>query len=331
MEPLLPSSFAPVKRQRKSAVDENANAMDKFVSPVAMNEEPSVKRVRPSPAPGKSAAPACTEVVSVIFVVGSRDFTRKDDAGDETTKREPYVLVSMTARPPLRGSYVRLVSSEKKLAVELVESYCSSGVSLNEAIKQVKSKCTLFSTLSKSAFKRFKAELESTAADSSDAPADGAAAPLKASGKRAGRPSTVPDECRDAIKEKVSCHAACTCHGSQLSPALLPNLNMRTLTHAVSRVQHALQYVHVMQVLAMSQKGVPMDAVHAVALAHIKQHAPAIQDTGFKACDTWCQKVLFELNLVRRKVTTAAAKLPADWELRKQRLACQVCLSLRRD
>jgi hypothetical protein len=34
---------------------------------------------------------------------------------------------------------------------------------------------------------------------------------------------------------------------------------------------------------------------------------------------------------VRRKVTTAAAKLPADWELRKQRLACQVCLSLRRD
>lgn len=80
----------------------------------------------------------------------------------------------------------------------------------------------------------------------------------------------------------------------------------------------------------MSDKHVPLDAstVHAVALAYLQDKAPEVLDTGFKAGETWCQGILHDLNLVRRKCTTAAAKLPKDIELRKERLSCQVCLCL---
>jgi hypothetical protein len=64
--------------------------------------------------------------------------------------------------------------------------------------------------------------------------------------------------------------------------------------------------------------------VHVVAMAYIKDKAPEIIDKGFKAGETWCQQLLLELNLVRRKCTTMAAKLPADIERKKERLTCQV-------
>jgi hypothetical protein len=80
----------------------------------------------------------------------------------------------------------------------------------------------------------------------------------------------------------------------------------------------------------MSQKNLPLDAatVHVVALAYLKENAPEVIMAGFKACETWCQQLLLDLNLVRRKCTTQAAKLPADIQLKKERLSCQVCLCL---
>jgi hypothetical protein len=60
-----------------------------------------------------------------------------------------------------------------------------------------------FSTLCKSGYKPFKVKLATDAAGSSGASVDGAAQLHKASGNRAGRPSTVTEEYRDAIKAKV--------------------------------------------------------------------------------------------------------------------------------
>jgi hypothetical protein len=84
-----------------------------------------------------------------------------------------------------------------------------------------------------------------------------------------------------------------------------------------------------MQIQAMSDENLPLAAatVHSVAMAYLKKHAPQVIDTGFKAGETWCQELLLELNLVRRKCTTQAAKLPADWELKKEKLSCQASLS----
>jgi DNA replication initiation complex subunit (GINS family) len=59
-------------------------------------------------------------------------------------------MAKLIARPPVRGRYVKLVRSEKKLVGELVDTYNSNGASLNDAIKEVNSKRTLFNTLHKS-------------------------------------------------------------------------------------------------------------------------------------------------------------------------------------
>jgi uncharacterized protein (DUF2237 family) len=62
----------------------------------------------------------------------------------------------------------------------------------------------------------------------------------------------------------------------------------------------------------MSQKNLPLDAatVHVVALAYLKENAPEVIMAGFKPGDTWCQQLLLDLSLVRRKCTTQAAAVP---------------------
>lgn len=45
----------------------------------------------------------------------------------------------------------------------------------------------------------------------------------------------------------------------------------------------------------------------------------------FKAGKSWCNELLTEMNLPRRKCTTQASKLPADWETQGRRLELQVC------
>jgi hypothetical protein len=76
----------------------------------------------------------------------------------------------------------------------------------------------IFSTLCKSSYKRFKVELATDAAGSSGASVDGAAQLHKASGTRAGRPST--EEYRDAIKAKVRLQLAVRVNATWLPPAV---------------------------------------------------------------------------------------------------------------
>jgi hypothetical protein len=66
------------------------------------------------------------------------------------------VIAKLCVRPTPRGSYVKLVPAEKKLAVELVHAFQSSGDSLNASIEQIKAKCSLFSTLCVSTYYRFQ-------------------------------------------------------------------------------------------------------------------------------------------------------------------------------
>jgi hypothetical protein len=115
IDQLLPSSFAPAKRKRQARTDDNVTSLDKYLSNLVMWKEPSSKRARPA-APAQAAL---KEVVSVIFVVG----TRESDAGEA----QQYVMAKLIARPPVRGSYVKLVLSEKKLAVELLQLCCCLG------------------------------------------------------------------------------------------------------------------------------------------------------------------------------------------------------------
>ena len=44
----------------------------------------------------------------------------------------------------------------------------------------------------------------------------------------------------------------------------------------------------------------------------------------FNAGDTWCQEVLHELGFSKRRCTTAASKLPADWEHQGAKVTHQV-------
>lgn len=78
--------------------------------------------------------------------------------------------------------------------------------------------------------------------------------------------------------------------------------------------------------LCIAENNVSLDAVtvSTVSQAHLKAHAPHVLDK-FAACHSWCRALLRELNLVKRKGTTAAAKLPANWEERKNKLTLQVC------
>jgi hypothetical protein len=44
----------------------------------------------------------------------------------------------------------------------------------------------------------------------------------------------------------------------------------------------------------------------------------------FKAGKSWCNELLSDMNLPRRKCTTQASKLPEDWESKGRRLELQV-------
>jgi hypothetical protein len=113
-------------------------------------------------------------------------------------------------RPPPRGSYVKLVPAEKKLAVELVHAFQSSGDSLNASIEQVKAK---FSTMCVSTYHRFRKQLDGPGAEgNNDAPVNGPAPTQQPSTKRPGRPSIVTAEHRQAIKDKVSTRLVQFCY-----------------------------------------------------------------------------------------------------------------------
>jgi hypothetical protein len=125
MESLLPSCFAPAKRQRKTPVHDDANGLDRFLLTVCMRDNPVQKRPRPETA--KAAAPASArEVVTVILINASKV--------TESGKTEEFTIVKLLVRPELRGKYIRLVRSAKQLAVELVDAYLSAGHGLNDAI-----------------------------------------------------------------------------------------------------------------------------------------------------------------------------------------------------
>jgi hypothetical protein len=76
----------------------------------------------------------------------------------------------------------------------------------------------------------------------------------------------------------------------------------------------------------------PMDAnvVSDVAVAIIKSldMADLLHENGgkFKAGKSWCNTLLEECNLTRRKCTTQASKLPDNWRSLGHRLMLQVCL-----
>jgi hypothetical protein len=183
---LLPSCFAPSKRKRRA---NNTNdvlpKLDLFLSEVSMRDAPVQKRPRKS----SQHAPLAKEVVSLFFITG----TRKEESGIE----EEYVIAKLCVRPPPRGSYVKVVPTEKKLAVYLVHAFQSSGDSLNASIEQVKAKCSLFSTLCVSTYYRFRKQLDGPGAEgNNDAPVNGPATTQQPSAKRAGRPSIVTAEHR---------------------------------------------------------------------------------------------------------------------------------------
>jgi hypothetical protein len=87
-----------------------------------------------------------------------------------------------------------------------------------------------------------------------------------------------------------------------------------------------------MQVLRMVADKQPMDAnvVSDVAIAVIKSldMGHLLHENGgkFKAGKTWCNTLLDECKLTRRKCTTQAQKLPEDWRALGHRLMLQVCL-----
>jgi hypothetical protein len=109
---LLPSCFAPSKRQRRANnTNDVLTKLDLFLSEVSMRDAPVQKRPRKSSQP----APMSKEVVSLFFITG----TKKEENGIE----EEYVIAKLFVRPPPRGSYVKRVPAEKKLAVELVHAF----------------------------------------------------------------------------------------------------------------------------------------------------------------------------------------------------------------
>jgi hypothetical protein len=83
------------------------------------------------------------------------------------------------------------------------------------------------------------------------------------------------------------------------------------------------------QIEEMSAAGVPIDAsrVAAITKAYLSDNAPELlEENGghFKIGETWCLGVLHEMNYSKRRCTTQSAKLPADWELKGERLEHQV-------
>jgi hypothetical protein len=159
------------------------------LSAVSFREYPVQKRSRAAAATAAaSASKADREVVTLILITGSK--------ATESGGTADYVICKLFVRPALRGKYVKLVPSEKKIAVELVDAFHSAGHSLNAAIEQVKSKCTLFRTLCVASYKRFQRQCNEPKLTS---------APTQPSRKR-GRPCIVTEEHRKCIKDKVSVH-----------------------------------------------------------------------------------------------------------------------------
>jgi hypothetical protein len=57
------------------------------------------------------------------------------------------------------------------------------------------------------------------------------------------------------------------------------------------------------------------------------RHILAKNGGSFKVGSTWAADLLQEMDLRRRRCTTAAAHLPEDWQHQGQKLMLQVCLS----
>jgi hypothetical protein len=90
---------------------------------------------------------------------------------------------------------------------------------------------------------------------------------------------------------------------------------------------YCVQHVQVQQMVADKQ---PMDAnvVSDVAVATMKHFGrpELLQENGgrFKAGKSWCNTLLEECHLKRRKCTTQAQKLPENWRALGHRLMLQV-------
>jgi hypothetical protein len=88
----------------------------------------------------------------------------------------------------------------------------------------------------------------------------------------------------------------------------------------------------VIQVQNRLDANLPIDSnvCSTIALSVIEEVGMGVMlERGvFKACKSWCNKLLAEMLLKTRRVTTDAAKLPADWEKKGEKLALQVCMPL---
>jgi hypothetical protein len=220
MESLLPSSFAPAKRQRrKSPVNDNGTNLDIFLSQVSMREAPVKKWPKPAKETAKEPAKAPARAPGVVTVILINGFKVT-----ESGENQEFIILKLFVRPQLRGKYVKLVRSEKQLAVEMVDAYLSAGHGLRAAIEQVKSVCTLFNTLCVSSYTRFQRQLkepeQKERAAGNNSPSEDAA--LTQPSRKRGRPSTVTDDHRQCIKDKVSmCHMCAASSAGNCWPALL--------------------------------------------------------------------------------------------------------------
>jgi hypothetical protein len=85
-----------------------------------------------------------------------------------------------------------------------------------------------------------------------------------------------------------------------------------------------------MQIRLRLDKGLPIDSnvVSVIAEAAVRDagHGNLVDDGLFKAGKTWCNKLLLEMDLSTRRVTTDSAHLPTDWEQQGERLTLKVCI-----
>ena len=83
-----------------------------------------------------------------------------------------------------------------------------------------------------------------------------------------------------------------------------------------------------MQAMVDHKMAVTAATVATAAIAYLQEQelTNLIYGQGgrFKASKTWCNELLAEMNLTRRKCTTQASKLPADVDDKKRRLDLQV-------
>lgn len=87
---------------------------------------------------------------------------------------------------------------------------------------------------------------------------------------------------------------------------------------------------HCTQVQEAITAKIPMtaDTVSNIAVSYLEEHGLSgllFKNGGrFKAAKSWCNVILSEMEMPRRKCTTQASKLPEDWEVQQERLNLQV-------